>query len=434
MKPHLVFLSFFVLSLSTIAQEKNDSLLVLENDSLNWQILNEVLASSQRLLQTVEDLQQQNKSLSDNITEIAKANKELRSKSTYQGEQLNKLLTSSKKDAEQQYLIIKENINSSARAFTLSSNIIEKLDLGIQNKIESARHNLLSSPESGVVGFKLSHKIEEFSRKVFVNESQFTKFMGTVNSITKSDLVQNITPAPALGIANAVINLLHGISFENKKINTKAIEEFEKQFTPYVMYYEKLSKADNRIIEANTNLLTQLDNVNMEIINLFATLMEYEEFRKDLKINYVERKSGQSKIDFLKENAKMYHEIKINNFFNQLEQEYKIGNTYRFEDILNDKKYFKSVNNLMDKMIQYSYLLNFIEKEYFSAYDAYIKAKLEALDIVPTIENTNQKTIKNIKADVRKNGDILAKKERKSIDINTLINEVENSRFTIKLI
>ncbi len=405
----------------------------LKNDSIQAVLIQNLVIQSTILKKSNSHLETLNNQLTTDLASINKSNKQAEKQSEIINKQLTVLMSSSNKNSEQQYTIIRDNIKRSAQTYALLTNVIEQLEINVGQNIKNAKDNRLSNPESGELGFKLSEKIEEFAKiSLFKKESNLSKFMTTVSSITESELVKNITPAPALGIANSVINLLHGISFSNKKLDTNKINAFEEKFTPYILYYQKSSIADDKMISSNEQLISQLNSVSAEIINHFNDIVSDEKFRTDIKMIYREQTKDESNVEFLQERTKDYTEILLDNYFDNLENEYSDENN-KYKKILEEKSYLKDISNNLDELIQYSTLLEFLEKEYFNVYTSYNTSKVEALKIVPKNDN-NKTTIESLITDLSTDVLKLMQKEKKAINLKELLDNIDQSKYSIKLI
>ena len=406
----------------------------LQNDSTKAIAIQRLLQLSQQIIQWHGELENVNKQLSTDLTNLNSSYNELQALSEINNKQLKALMTSSSKNAEQQYLIIRENIIRSARTFELAANVITQLDISIDKNIRNAKDNKLSNPESGVLGFKLSDKIKQFAEEsLFRKESDVARFMNSVTAITNSELVRFMSPAPALSMAGSVINLLHGISYNNKNLDTRMISEFERKITPYIMYYEKSGVADDLIIYANTNLASQLGSISSELAGQLNTILLNEKFRTDLRISYLERGAEESHVEFLRQRNKVYNELALDNYFSRLERQYEENGLVNHSRILAEKSFLKDISNNLDKLIQSAAILEFLEREYFNAYNSYNSSKLEALGIVPA-DSSNREKIRALILETEANHHSLIRKEKNAINIRELIDNVENSKFSIKLI
>lgn len=406
----------------------------LQNDSTKAIAIQRLLQLSQQIIQWHGELENVNKQLSTDLTNLNSSYNELQALSEINNKQLKALMTSSSKNAEQQYLIIRENIIRSARTFELAANVITQLDISIDKNIRNAKDNKLSNPESGVLGFKLSDKIKQFAEEsLFRKESDVARFMNSVTAITNSELVRFMSPAPALSMAGSVINLLHGISYNNKNLDTRMISEFERKITPYIMYYEKSGVADDLIIYANTNLASQLGSISSELAGQLNTILLNEKFRTDLRISYLERGAEESHVEFLRQRNKVYNELALDNYFSRLERQYEENGLVNHSRILAEKSFLKDISNNLDKLSQSAAILEFLEREYFNAYNSYNSSKLEALGIVPA-DSSNREKIRALILETEANHHSLIRKEKNAINIRELIDNVENSKFSIKLI
>lgn len=426
-----LFISNHVIS-QTVPKYTKDE---LKTDSLKIVAIQRLIDYSEKMSESYEQIVSANTKLTSDLATLNSSHNKLTAQSDNRKTQLNSLLTSKNKDSKDQYLIIKSNIINSAKTYSLSLKAIEQLEINLSTNIKNARDNQQSNPESGILGFKLSEKVEEFAKKnLFKKESNLTKFMNTVSSLTDSELIKSIAPAPALGVANSIINLLHGMSLNSKKVDVEKINKFEKDFTPYVLYFEKSSIADVKMISSSENLNNQLKTISSEIINHLNSILSNEKFRTDIKLSYKEQGAKESNVDFLRERKSIYTELLLDNYFDDLEKNNSTSSgNIDYEKILSNREFLKEVSNKMDKLIQHTAILEFIEKDYFNSFTEYNTSKIEALKIAPT-NDKNEKTISDEILKTSSEYDDLIKKQKKAIDIKGINENIENSNYSIKLI
>lgn len=331
------------------------------------------------------------------------------------------------------YDLIKNNIiNASETYYLLNKKIIDLKSRTTTNNLDVFITSL-NNPESKALGFSLSDRIVELVEKIILKNKgdkgeKNSKIVESTKSIINSPIFQSFTSlTPPLAIANSVMNFLHSVSVNNKQINQKSLQDFEKELNKYVVYYTALNDANQKFeygLNFNKDQLSLLQDNLFDHLSFTATSMKFPAPQKGNQS--LSQTMNEYFIDFRKE--------KVVDYFNKLEEKYsKGGKRIDYESLLRENSSLKEVNNQLEDLVLQTKRFENLYNEYFTLLDSYYTKVNNSLKIAQdngladkSIIDTKQAEFRNLKTEAV--GEIQA-----SINIRELYSNTEKIKYRYRI-
>lgn len=331
------------------------------------------------------------------------------------------------------YDLIKNNIiNASETYYLLNKKIIDLKSRTTTNNLDVFITSL-NNPESKALGFSLSDRIVELVEKIILKNKgdkgeKNSKIVESTKSIINSPIFQSFTSlTPPLAIANSVMNFLHSVSVNNKQINQKSLQDFEKELNKYVVYYTALNDANQKFeygLNFNKDQLSLLQDNLFDHLSFTATSMKFPAPQKGNQS--LSQTMNEYFIDFRKE--------KVVDYFSKLEEKYsKGGKRIDYESLLRENSSLKEVNNQLEDLVLQTKRFENLYNEYFTLLDSYYTKVNNSLKIAQdngladkSIIDTKQAEFRNLKTEAV--GEIQA-----SINIRELYSNTEKIKYRYRI-
>lgn len=330
------------------------------------------------------------------------------------------------------YDLIKSNIiNASETYYLLNKKIIDLKSRTTTNNLDVFITSL-NNPESKALGFSLSDRIVELVEKIILKNKgdkgeKNSKIVESTKSIINSPIFQSFTSlTPPLAIANSVMNFLHSVSVNNKQINQKSLQDFEKELNKYVVYYTALNDANQKFeygLNFNKDQLSLLQDNLFDHLSFTATSMKFPAPQKGNQS--LSQTMNEYFIDFRKE--------KVVDYFNKLEEKYSKGKRIDYESLLRENSSLKEVNNQLEDLVLQTKRFENLYNEYFTLLDSYYTKVNNSLKIAQdnglaekSIIDTKQAEFRNLKTEAV--GEIQA-----SINIRELYSNTEKIKYRYRI-
>ncbi|MGO4288555.1 hypothetical protein [Chitinophaga sp. RAB17] len=330
------------------------------------------------------------------------------------------------------YDLIKNNIiNASETYYLLNKKIIDLKSRTTTNNLDVFITSL-NNPESKALGFSLSDRIVELVEKIILKNKgdkseKNSKIVESTKSIINSPIFQSFTSlTPPLAIANSVMNFLHSVSVNNKQINQKSLQDFEKELNKYVVYYTALNDANQKFeygLNFNKDQLSLLQDNLFDHLSFTATSMKFPAPQKGNQS--LSQTMNEYFIDFRKE--------KVVDYFNKLEEKYSKGKRIDYESLLRENSSLKEVNNQLEDLVLQTKRFENLYNEYFTLLDSYYTKVNNSLKIAQdngladkSIIDTKQAEFRNLKTEAV--GEIQA-----SINIRELYSNTEKIKYRYRI-
>lgn len=330
------------------------------------------------------------------------------------------------------YDLIKNNIiNASETYYLLNKKIIDLKSRTTTNNLDVFITSL-NNPESKALGFSLSDRIVELVQKIILQNKgdkseKNSKIVESTKSIINSPIFQSFTSlTPPLAIANSVMNFLHSVSVNNKQINQKSLQDFEKELNKYVVYYTALNDANQKFeygLNFNKDQLSLLQDNLFDHLSFTATSMKFPAPQKGNQS--LSQTMNEYFIDFRKE--------KVVDYFNKLEEKYSKGKRIDYESLLRENSSLKEVNNQLEDLVLQTKRFENLYNEYFTLLDSYYAKVNNSLKIAQdngladkSIIDTKQAEFRNLKTEAV--GEIQA-----SINIRELYSNTEKIKYRYRI-
>ncbi|NSL90589.1 hypothetical protein [Chitinophaga solisilvae] len=343
------------------------------------------------------------------------------------------LLQGKEIDNMSKYDLMKTNIvNASETYYLLNKKIIDLKSRTTTNNLDVFITSL-NNPESKALGFSLSDRIVELVEKIILkNKSdkgeKNSKIVESTKSIINSPIFQSFTSlTPPLAIANSVMNFLHSVSVNNKQINQKSLQDFEKELNKYVVYYTALNDANQKFeygLNFNKDQLSLLQDNLYDHLSFTATSMKFPAPQKGNQP--LSQTMNEYFFDFKKE--------KVIDYFNQLEAKYTNKNKrIDYESLLRENPNLKEVNNQLEDLVLQTKRFENLYNEYFTLLDSYYTKVNNSLKIAQdngladkSIIDTKQAEFRSLKTDA-------VQEIQASINIRELYSNTEKIKYRYRI-
>ncbi|MCW3467413.1 hypothetical protein [Chitinophaga nivalis] len=342
------------------------------------------------------------------------------------------LLQGKEIDNISKYELIKNNIvNASETYYLLNKKIIDLKSRTTTNNLDVFITSL-NNPESKALGFSLSDRIVELVEKIILknkgekNEKN-SKIVESTKSIINSPIFQSFTSlTPPLAIANSVMNFLHSVSVNNKQINQKSLQEFEKELNKYVVYYTALNDANQKFeygLNFNKDQLSLLQDNLYDHLSFTATSMKFP----------APQKSNQSLSQTMNEYFFDFKKEKVVDYFNQLETKYAKGKRIDYESLLRENPNLKEVNNQLEDLVLQTKRYENLYNEYFTLLDSYYSKVNNSLKIAQDNGLADKSIIDNKQAEFRNLKTEAVSEIQASINIRELYSNTEKIKYRYRI-
>lgn len=330
------------------------------------------------------------------------------------------------------YELIKSNIvNASETYYLLNKKIIDLKSRTTTNNLDVFITSL-NNPESKALGFSLSDRVVELVEKIILKgkadkSGRNGKIVESTKSIINSPIFQSFTSlTPPLAIANSVMNFLHSVSVNNKQINQKALQDFEKELNKYVIYYTSLNDANQKFefgLNFNKDQLSLLQDNLYEHLRFTASALKFPLPQRDNKS--IGETLNSFFFDFKKE--------KVIDFFSAMETKYTKNKRIDYELLLRENPNLKEANNQLEDLILQTKRFENLYNEYFTLLDSYYGKVNSSLKIAldnglseKGIIETKQNEFRNLKTEA-------VSEIQSSINIKELYNNTEKIKYRYRI-
>ncbi|MBC9932435.1 hypothetical protein [Chitinophaga qingshengii] len=342
------------------------------------------------------------------------------------------LLQGKEIDNMSKYDLIKNNIiNASETYYLLNKKIIDLKSRTTTNNLDVFITSL-NNPESKALGFSLSDRIVELVEKIILkNKSdkgeKNSKIVESTKSIINSPIFQSFTSlTPPLAIANSVMNFLHSVSVNNKQINQKSLQDFEKELNKYVVYYTALNDANQKFeygLNFNKDQLSLLQDNLFDHLSFTATSLKFPAPQKGNKP--LSQTMNEYFYEFKKE--------KVVEYFGQLETKYTKNKRIDYESLLRENPNLKEVNNQLEDLVLQTKRFENLYNEYFTLLDSYYTKVNNSLKIAQDNGLADKSIIDNKQAEFRNLKTDAVQEIQASINIRELYSNTEKIKYRYRI-
>lgn len=330
------------------------------------------------------------------------------------------------------YELIKNNIvNASETYYLLNKKIIDLKSRTTTNNLDVFITSL-NNPESKALGFSLSDRIVDLVEKIILKSKgdkneRNSKIVESTKSIINSPIFQSFTSlTPPLAIANSVMNFLHSVSVNNKQINQKSLQDFEKELNKYVVYYTALNDANQKFeygLNFNKDQLSLLQDNLYDHLSFTATSLKFPQPQRGNRS--LSETMNEFFYDFKKE--------KVVDFFNQLETKYTKGKRIDYESLLRENPNLKEVNNQLEDLILQAKRFENLYNEYFTLLDSYYSKVNNSLKIAQDNGLAEKSIIETKQSEFRSLKTEAVNEIQASINIKELYNNTERIKYRYRI-
>ncbi|UCJ08051.1 hypothetical protein KTO58_02405 [Chitinophaga pendula] len=335
-------------------------------------------------------------------------------------------------DNRSKYELIKNNIiNASETYYLLNKKIIDLKSRTTSNNLDVFITSL-NNPESKELGFSLSDRIVELVEKVVLKgksdkNERNNKIVESTKSIINSPIFKSFTSlTPPLAIASSVMNFLHSVSQNNKAINQKTLQDFEKELNKYVIYYTSLNDANQKFefgLNFNKDQLTLLQDNMYDHLLFTASALKFQQPQRGNKS--IAETLNDFFFDFKKE--------KVVDYFNVLETKYAKGKRIDYELLLQENPNLKEVNNQLEDLILQTKRFENLYNEYFTLLDSYYSKVNSSLKIAQDNGLAEKSLIEAKQGEFRQLKNEAVNEIQASINIRELYNNTDKIKYRYRI-
>lgn len=335
-------------------------------------------------------------------------------------------------DNRTKYELIRNNlINASETYYLLNKKIIDLKSRTTTNNLDVFITSL-NNPESKELGFSLSDRIVELVEKIVLKGKsdkgeRNSKIVESTKSIINSPIFQSFTAlTPPLAIANSVMNFLHSVSVNNKAINQKTLQDFEKELNKYVVYYTALNDANQKFefgLNFNKDQLNLLQDNLYDHVLFTATALKFQPPQRGDKP--IAETLNTFFLDFKKE--------KVVDFFDKLEAQYSKGKKLDYEALLRENSNLKEVNNQLEDLVLQTKRFENLYNEYFTLLDSYYSKVNNSLKIAQDNGLADKSIIETKQAEFRNLKNQAVNEIQASINIKELYNNTDKIKYRYRI-
>ena len=369
-------------------------------------------------------------SLLDSLTEQIHS---LKQNSRQNATAIHGLLQGKQIDNKTKYKLMKSNLISATKTYYLLNRKI--IDL----KSRTTSNNLdvfitsLNNPESKALGFSFSEKVVDLVKTVVLHgkahkNKRNEKIINTTESIIKSPIFKSlVTLTPPLAIANSIMTFFHTLSINNKHIDIKTLNEFEKEMNKYVSYYTALNEANQKF---QNGLNFNKDQLNMLQQNMYDHLLFTA---SALKLDPPKAKGGEQLGVTLNHYFLSFNQETTEKFFDKLEKKYTKNGEIDYEQLLRENMSLKEANNQLEDLEAQTQRFENLYNEYFSLVDTYYNQVNKALTLALTNGVADKNRVKQKQQEFSQLKQQAISDMKASIDIKELENNTDNIKYRYKI-
>ncbi|MGN6511143.1 MAG: hypothetical protein ACTHLD_16890 [Chitinophaga sp.] len=330
------------------------------------------------------------------------------------------------------YDLIKNNlIEASETYYLLNKKIIDLKSRTTTSNLDVFITSL-NNPESKELGFSLSDRVVELVEKIVLKgkgdkNERNSKLVESTKSIINSPIFKSFTSlTPPLAIASSVMNFLHSVAQSNKAINTKLLQEFEKELNKYVIYYTALNDA-NQKFEFGLNF--NKDQLSLLQDNMYDHLA----FTSNVLKMPLPARGNKTIAESLNDYFITFKKDKVIEFFQKLEAQYTKGGKINYEVLLRDNPNLKEANNQLEDLVLQTKRFENLYNEYFSLLDSYYTKVNHSLRLAQDNALAEKSVVEAKQAEFRSLKDDAVKEIQASINMKELTLNVDKIKYRYRI-
>lgn len=343
------------------------------------------------------------------------------------------LLQGKQIDNKTKYKLMKTNLISATRTYyLLNKKIIDLKSRTTSNNLDVFITSL-NNPESKALGFSFSEKIIDLVKTVILHgkatkNKRNEKIVSTTESILKSPIFQSmVSLTPPLAIANSVMTFFHTLSVNDKHINAKTLNEFEKEVNKYVSYYTALNEGNQKF---QYGLNFNKDQLNMLQQNMYDHLL----FTASALGLPAPKRNGNEPLGVtLNHYFLTFNQEATKEFFDKLEKKYTKNGKIDYEQLLRENMSLKEANNQLEDLVMQTKRFENLYNEYFSLVNSYYDKVISALSLAQDNGLADKNIVQQKKQEFSRLKQEAITDMKASINIKELENNTDNIKYRYKI-
>jgi hypothetical protein len=343
------------------------------------------------------------------------------------------LMQSREIDNQTKYQLIKDNvINAAETYYLLNKKIIDLKSRTTTNNLDVFITSL-NNPESKELGFSLSDRIVDLVEKIVLQgkadkNDRNGGIVESTKSIINSPIFKSFTSlTPPLAIANSVMTFLHSVAQNNKAINKKNLQAFEKELNKYVIYYTALNDA-NQKFEFGLNF--NKDQLNLLQDNMYDHLLFTVTALKMTPPNRGNKTIAETLNEFFFD----FKKDKVVDYFSKLEEKYTVRGKLNYEKLLQENASLKEANNQLEDLVLQTKRFENLYNEYFTLLDSYHTKVNNSLKLAQDNGLADKSIIETKQNEFRGLKNEAVNEIQASINIRELYTNVEKIKYRYRVL
>lgn len=348
-------------------------------------------------------------------------------------ENIHMLMASKDLDAQNRYMIVRQNLENATDAYRLLHTKIQSMINYQSDRLFEPLVKELGNPESDKLGFRFDQKVVSLVEDNVKpkKRNMATKIYDGVTSIANNPVVSVIpVVSPAAQLTSSVMGFLRSTSVMTNDVDQATIAKMENELNGYIRFY-------NLLAEANTEFDYNLNIQRQELSLLQRNLYD--------QVRYLAQKVGlEPEVRGEKEDIGEYlnklflrlDQNYVTNMFTQFEQKNSSDNRINYDQMLvtDEGNDLKDANNRLEEFVG---LINQLEFQYAKHYrytDLYTEKVKAALDEAATIGITADNIRSQIKTEMDAVQTSTDNDFRTAINMDELTKAKKSIRYTARII
>ncbi|PVH24844.1 hypothetical protein DC487_12045 [Sphingobacterium corticibacter] len=348
-------------------------------------------------------------------------------------ENINMLMASKDLDAQNRYMIVRQNLENATNAYRLLHTKIQVMKNYPSGRSFEPLVKELGNPESDKLGFRFDQKVVSLVEDNVKpkKKNMASKIYDGVTSIAKNPIVSAIpVVSPAAQLTSSVMGFLRSTSIMTDDVDQATIAKMENELNGYIRFYNLLAEANT---EFDYNLNIQRQELGLLQRNLYD---QVRYFAEKVGLEPEARGDKESVDEYLNKLFLRLDQNYMVNLFSQFEQKNRSGNRVNYDQMLitDEGNDLKDANNRLEEFVG---LINQLEFQY-SKHNRYTEQYTEkikaALDEANTTGVTNADTGSKIKTEVDAAQTTTDNEFRNAINLDELSKAKKSIRYTARII
>ncbi|MCL7988932.1 hypothetical protein M8998_13360 [Sphingobacterium sp. lm-10] len=346
---------------------------------------------------------------------------------------INVLMASKDLDAQNRYIIIRQNLENATGAYRLLHTKVLGMKNYQSNRLFEPLVKDLANPESDRLGFRFDQKVTSLVEENVKPKKRniASRIHEGVSAIANNQVVSLIpVVSPAAQLTNNVMGFLRSTSVMTDDVDQATIAKMESELNSYIHFYNLLAEANT---EFDYNLNAQRQELSL-LQRQFYDQVRY--FAEKAGLEPEARGSQENIEEYLNRLFLSLDQNYIANRLTQFEQKNQSGNRINYDQLLlsdgaND---LKDANNRLEEFVGLINQLEFHYNKHYRYTELYAEKIKSALDEAATLGVTEDNIRTQLKTEIDQIRDQTNSDFRAAINMDELTKAKKSIRYTARII